>query len=85
MWLGGEPGPDHLRSPLILRLVHASALTAKQRSALVDVAKKYYADEAETAKGAAKSADDPYVKAVAEFGAARARAVLKMLDSIPTA
>ncbi|HEV2781412.1 MAG TPA: helix-turn-helix transcriptional regulator [Actinophytocola sp.] len=83
-WLGGEPGPDHLRSPLILRLVHASALTTKQRSALVDSAKKYYSDEAEVAKSAAKSADDPYVKAVAEFGAARARAVLKLLDSIPT-
>jgi hypothetical protein len=84
MWLGGEPGPDHLRSPLILRLVHASALTAKQRAALVDSAKKSYADEAEAARTAAKSSEDAYTKAVHEFGAARARAVLKLLDSIPT-
>jgi DNA-binding PadR family transcriptional regulator len=83
-WLAGEPGPDHLRSPLILRLVHASALTAKQRAALVESAKKVYTDEAEAARTAAKSADDPYAKAVAEFGAARARAVLKLLDSVPT-
>jgi len=72
-WLGSEPGPDHLRSPLILRLVHADALTAKQRAALI-----------ESAKTAAKSADGAYSKAIAEFGVARARAVLKLLDSIPT-
>ena len=44
-WLSSEPGPDHLRSPLILRLVHANALTVRQRSALVESAKKVYADE----------------------------------------
>lgn len=83
-WLGSEPGPDHLRSPLILRLVHADALTAKQRAALIDSAKKVYSDEHEAAKTAAKSADGAYSKAIAEFGVARARAVLKLLDSIPT-
>jgi DNA-binding PadR family transcriptional regulator len=83
-WLGSEPGPDHLRSPLILRLVHANALTARQRSALIESAKKVYAEEQDAAKTAAKSAEDPYAKAVAEFGVARARAVLKLLDSIPT-
>jgi DNA-binding PadR family transcriptional regulator len=84
-WLGSEPGPDHLRSPLILRLVHASALTARQRASLIDSAKKAYAEEQEASKAASKSADDPYAKAVAEFGVARAKAVLKLLDSIPTA
>jgi DNA-binding PadR family transcriptional regulator len=83
-WLGSEPGPDHLRSPLILRLVHADALTAKQRAALIESAKKVYSDEHEAAKTAVKSADGAYSKAVAEFGVARARAVLKLLDSIPT-
>lgn len=82
-WLGGEPGPDHLRSPLILRLVHASTLTAKQRGALLDSAKVVYNGEHESAKLAAKSAEDPYAKAIAEFGMARAKAVLKLLDSIP--
>ena len=83
-WLGSEPGPDHLRSPLILRLVHADALTAKQRGALIESAKKVYSDEHEAAKTAVKAADGAYSKAVAEFGVARARAVLKLLDSIPT-
>jgi DNA-binding PadR family transcriptional regulator len=83
-WLGSEPGPDHLRSPLILRLVHANSLTARQRAALIENAKKAYAEEQEASRAAARSADDPYAKAVAEFGVARARAVLKLLDSIPT-
>jgi DNA-binding PadR family transcriptional regulator len=84
-WLGSEPGPDHLRSPLILRLVHANALTNRQRAALIESAKKVYSDEQDSARAASKSADDPYAKAVAEFGVARAKAVLKLLDSIPTA
>ena len=83
-WLLSEPGPDHLRSPLILRLVHAGSLTAKQRQGLIDTARATYGQEQESAKLAAKTAEDPYAKAVAEFGAARARAVLKLLDSVPT-
>jgi DNA-binding PadR family transcriptional regulator len=83
-WLSAEPGPDHLRSPLILRLVHANSMTAKQRTGLIDAAKRVYTDELDSAKVTAKSTDDPYAKAVAEFGAARARAVLKLLDSIPS-
>jgi hypothetical protein len=58
-------------------------LTVRQRSALIESAKKVYADEQDAAKAAVKSAEDPYAKAVAEFGVARARAVLKLLDSIP--
>lgn len=83
-WLTTEPGPDHLRSPLILRLVHAGSLTAKQRAALVESAKGVYSAEQETHKLAAKSAEDAYAKAVAEFALAHAKAVLKLLDSIPT-
>lgn len=82
-WLGSEPGPDHLRSPLILRLVHANALTVRQRSALIESARRIYADEQDSARAAVRAADDPYAKAVAEFGVARARAVLKLLDAIP--
>ncbi len=84
-WLLSEPGPDHLRSPLILRLVHAGSLTAKQREALITTARSAYGQEQETAKSAAKTAEDPYSKAVAEFGLAHAKAVLKLLDAIPTA
>lgn len=83
-WLASEPGPDHLRSPLILRLVHANTMTARQRTALIDSAKQAYAEEQDAARAAVRAADDPYAKAIAEFGVARARAVLKLLDSIPT-
>jgi DNA-binding PadR family transcriptional regulator len=84
-WLLSEPGPDHLRSPLILRLVHAGSLTAKQRQGLVDSARASYGAEQEAARTAVKAAEDAYAKAVAEFGLAHAKAVLKLLDAIPTA
>ena len=82
-WLISPPGPDHLRSPLILRLLHADGLTAKQRSSLVDTARRTYSEQADNARATARSADGPYAKAVAEFGSAYARALLKLLDSIP--
>ena len=66
-WLLSEPGPDHLRSPLILRLVHAGSLTAKQRQALVDSARASYGAEQEAAKTA--------VKLIEQFGS-----VEEMLD-----
>ncbi|KAA2262834.1 PadR family transcriptional regulator [Solihabitans fulvus] len=83
-WLTTEPGPDHLRSPLILRLVHAGSLTGKQRATIVDAARAVYTAEQDAARTAAKTAEDPYAKAVAEFGLAHAKAVLKLLDAIPT-
>jgi DNA-binding PadR family transcriptional regulator len=84
-WLTTESGPDHLRSPLILRLVHSSALTAKQRVAVVESAQDFYGQELEKSKVAAKSTQDPYAKAVAEFGQAHAKAALKLVDSISQA
>ncbi|WP_373289967.1 PadR family transcriptional regulator [Longimycelium tulufanense] len=81
-WLASEPGQDQLRSPLILRLVHAGMLTPKQRSALVESARATYTAELDEAKQAAKSVDDPYAKAAADFTVAHVRAVLKLLDAI---
>jgi DNA-binding PadR family transcriptional regulator len=83
-WLTSEPGPDHLRSPLILRLMHANTLTAKQRASLVQTARERYQGDQEAARAAMKGAEDPYARAVAEFGLAYAKAVLKLLDAIPT-
>lgn len=82
-WLSSDPGPDHLRSPLILRLVHAGSLTAKQRTVLLDSARSTYNQELESAKVATKAADGPYAKAVGEFAQAHAKAALKLLESIP--
>lgn len=84
-WLSSEAGPDHLRSPLILRLVHAGTLTAKQRAGLIEAARTSYAKELEDAKNAIKTAEDPYAKAIAEFGQAHAKAALKLVDTIPSA
>jgi DNA-binding PadR family transcriptional regulator len=83
-WLTDEPGPDHLRSPLILRLVHADSLTNKQRANLVESARSKYNAELDAAKTAVKGAEGPYEKAVAEFGQAHTRAMLKLLDAVPT-
>jgi DNA-binding PadR family transcriptional regulator len=83
-WLTSEPGPDHLRSPLILRLVHANSLTPKQRASLIESARQRYQADQDAAKAAVKAAEDPYARAVAEFGQAHAKAVLKLLDAIPT-
>src|SRR5205823_580021 len=79
-WLTSEPGPDHLRSPLILRLVHANSLTPKQRANLIESARQRYQADQDAAKAATKAAEDPYARAVAEFGQAHAKAVLKLLD-----
>lgn len=84
-WLASEAGPDHLRSPLILRLVHAGSLTIKQRAALLETARTSYQQQLDDAKVATKAADGPYAKAVAEFAQAQAKAALKLLDAIPQA
>ncbi|MBA8823034.1 DNA-binding PadR family transcriptional regulator [Saccharopolyspora lacisalsi] len=82
-WLNTEPGPDNVRSPLILRLLYSGSLTPKQRANLVDSARIQYTEKLDEAKRAAKAADDPYEKAAADFTVAHNRAVLKMIDAIP--
>jgi DNA-binding PadR family transcriptional regulator len=81
-WLTSEAGPDHLRRPFILRLVHADSLTAKQRKSLLESARASYSQQLDDAKTAKKSADGPYEKAIAELAHAQARAALKLLDAI---
>lgn len=84
-WLSSEAGPDHLRSPLILRLVHAGSLTIKQRESLLESARASYTQQLDDARTATKGADGPYEKAIAEFAQAQAKAALKLLEAIPTA
>ncbi|MCP2332210.1 PadR family transcriptional regulator [Actinoalloteichus caeruleus] len=83
-WLNTEPGPDNLRSPLVLRLAYAGSLTARQRRALVEAARPDAAARLDAAKQDAKAADDPFTKAVADFAVAHSRALLKLLDTVPT-
>lgn len=83
-WLNSTPGSDHLRSSLILRLVHAGQLTCKQRAALVSTARAAYVAQLDEARAAARAADDAYTRAVTDFVVAHQRAVLALLDAIPT-
>ncbi|MGI9003032.1 MAG: PadR family transcriptional regulator [Pseudonocardia sp.] len=84
-WLTGSGGSDALRSPLVLRLLHAGSLTAAQRAELVRTSREVYVDRLEAARAAARGEPDPYRKAVADFAVAHTRAMVKLLDAVPTA
>lgn len=83
-WLSSTSGSEHLRSPLILRLVHAGQLTPKQRANLVSNTRARYLGRLDEARADAKAATNPYLKAAADFTVAHRRAVLTLLDAIPT-
>lgn len=82
-WLTAGGGADALRSPLVLRLLHAGALTEKQRTELVDTSREAYAAQLDATRKVARGEPDPYRKAVADFAVAHTRAMLKLLDAIP--
>lgn len=81
-WVNTDSGPDHLRSTQLLRLVHADRLTDRQRSALVAAARERYEAAEAQAKAAAKAADNPTAKAVAQFAGRQAAAAVKLIDAI---
>ena len=82
-WLADDGGVDAVRSPLVLRLLHAEALTSKQRAQLVGASREAYAERLVEARSAARRESDPYRRAVADFVVAHLRAMLKLLDAIP--
>lgn len=82
-WLAADGGVDAVRSPLVLRLLHAESLTSKQRAQLVSASREAYAERLVAARAAARGEPDPYRKAVADFVVAHLRAMLKLLDAIP--
>ena len=82
-WLAAGGGVDSLRSPLVLRLLHARTLTARQRGELLRTSREAYAARLAAARSAARAEQDPYRKAVADFAVAHVRAVLKLLAAIP--
>jgi DNA-binding PadR family transcriptional regulator len=83
-WLIGGGGSDALRSPLVLRLLSAATLTPRQRVELIDGSRAAYTDRLTSARAVARGEADPYRKAVADFAVAHLRAMIKLLDSIPT-
>ncbi|MGQ0573079.1 MAG: PadR family transcriptional regulator [Pseudonocardia sp.] len=83
-WLAEQSGADGLRSPLVLRLMHAEALTIEQRVELVDGARAAFAARLAELRSTARGEADPYRRAVADFTVAHTRAMVRLLDSIPT-
>ncbi len=82
-WLAARGSMDGLRSPLVLRLLHAEALTPGQRVELVDQARAVFAARLAAARATARDESHPYRKAVADFAVAHARAMVKLIESIP--
>jgi DNA-binding PadR family transcriptional regulator len=83
-WLAAEPvgSADAVRSPLLLRLVHAGELTGPQRERLVDGARQVLAQRLVTARSAARAAEGPYAVAAAEFAVAHVKAVAKVVERV---
>ena len=82
-WLAEGGGADTLRSPLVLRLLHAAELPAAQRAELVRTGRAAFGARLAAARTTARSEDDPYRRAVADFAVAHNRAMVKLLDAIP--
>lgn len=83
-WLACGGGADAVRSPLVLRLLHAAALTSEQRAHLVGTSREAYTERLAAARAVARGEQDSYRRAVADFAVAHVRAMLKLLDAIPT-
>lgn len=82
-WLAAGGDADAVRSPMVLRLLHAGTLPATQRAALVESGRRAYTARLSDARAAAGAAAEPHERAVAEFAVAHTRAMLRLLDAIP--
>jgi DNA-binding PadR family transcriptional regulator len=84
-WLAGPGGSDALRSPLVLRMLYAGALSTDDRAKLIATSRSAYTDRLKEAQEAVGAASDPCERAVAEFTVAHLEAVLTLLGEIETA
>lgn len=82
-WLVEATGTDSLRSPLVLRLLHAGTLSDEERTDLVRTGRQAFGARLSAARSAARGETDPYRRAVADFAVAHNRAMVKLLDAIP--
>ncbi len=83
-WLAGPGGIDALRSPLVLRLLHAGSLSDADRGKLVTTSRSAYANNLKAAQDFDCDPADPFATAVAEFTVAHLEAMVTLLDAIPT-
>ncbi|MEJ8278520.1 PadR family transcriptional regulator [Pseudonocardia spirodelae] len=82
-WLATGGDADAVRSPLVLRLLHAGTLTVKQRTELLRSAREAYTERLAAARAAARANEDPYGRPVADFAVAHTRAMIKLIDAVP--
>jgi DNA-binding PadR family transcriptional regulator len=83
-WLAGPGGVDALRSPLVLRLLHAGSLSDGDRSKLVTTSRTAYVNRLKAAHDVQCDPGDPYGTAVTQFTVAHLEAMVALLDAIPT-
>jgi DNA-binding PadR family transcriptional regulator len=87
-WLAEDPGTDHSRNPLVLRVGFGAYHQAGAVANLVADARGRHQDVLAANRARVtrlkKEGGDPYLLATAEFGVAYERALLRWLDSVPT-
>jgi len=82
-WLVADPGgADGVRSPLLLRLMHAGELTPAQRAQLVEQSGAELAQQLQAARAVLRAAQDPYAAAAAEFAVAHIKAVARVVERV---
>jgi DNA-binding transcriptional ArsR family regulator len=81
-WLVSEPEPDGLRSLAILQASYACGLPKTQRTRLFERVVELYICELAAAQEIQRAAADPWDRALAAFGEARATAALTLIHSL---
>ena len=87
-WLAEEPGADHSRNPLVLRVSFGAHNQPGAVAKLVDEARGRHQEALAVNRSRVtqlkREGGDPYQLATAEFGVAYERALLRWLDTVPT-
>ncbi|MEO6879620.1 MAG: hypothetical protein ABI181_01565 [Mycobacteriaceae bacterium] len=84
-WLaegGGDAPVESVRSPLLLRLVHADTLLEPDRSVLLAHAAAAVDDQLAVARAAVAGAEDVGARAAAEFVVAHLQALARAVDTV---
>ena len=87
-WLAEDPGADHSRNPLVLRVSFGAHHQPGAVAKLVDEARGRHQEALAVNRSRVnqlkREGGDPYQLATAEFGVAYERALLRWLDAVPT-
>jgi DNA-binding PadR family transcriptional regulator len=87
-WLAEEPGADHSRNPLVLRVSFGAHHQPGAVAKLVDEARGRHQEALAADRSRVtqlkREGGDRYQLATAEFGVAYERALLRWLDTVPT-